>query len=66
MQVYRDWTLFRADLVTERPKRQRLLHDGADAVLEQPALTIPSQLLCLFKRHLIAGPAAIIDKGILT
>ncbi|EIE24188.1 hypothetical protein COCSUDRAFT_62698 [Coccomyxa subellipsoidea C-169] len=61
-KVYRDWTLFRADLVTERPKRQRLLHGGADAVLVQFSLTIPSQLMCLFKRHLIAGPAASIDK----
>lgn len=61
-QVYRDWTVSRTDLVTERPKRQRLQVSIA-ALLEQPALTLPSALMSLFQKRLIAGPAPTSDKG---
>ena len=61
-QVYRDWTVSRTDLVTERPKRQRLQASIA-ALLEQPALTLPSPLMSLFQKRLIAGPSPTSDKG---
>ncbi|KAK9906725.1 hypothetical protein WJX75_006898 [Coccomyxa subellipsoidea] len=62
-QVYRDWTVSRTDLVTERPKRQRLQASIA-ALLEQPALTLPSPLMSLFQKRLIAGPSPTSDKAL--
>ncbi len=67
VQVYRDWTVSRAGLMTERPKRQRLIDHPADALLLQPAtLAVPPPLLGMFKERLTAGTCPLDDKGITT
>lgn len=66
VQVYRDWTVSRAGLMTERPKRQRLNDRPADTLLLQPAsMAVPVPLLGLFKERLTAGPVPADDEGII-
>lgn len=63
-QVYRNWTISRMAIVTDRPKRPRLDESPSNALLKQPATGAwPSQLLPLFKERLQAGPASADDQG---
>jgi len=51
-------------IVTERPKRPRLVESPSNALLKQPATGAwPSPLLTLFKERLQAGPTSADDQG---